>query len=42
MICKEDGIPVGAPPPDLAAEPQLTSPGIDMGFVREVANRMRM
>jgi Mn-containing catalase len=38
----EDGIPAGATPPDLPAEPQLTSPGIDMGFVQEVSRRLGM
>jgi Mn-containing catalase len=38
----EDGIPAGATPPDLPAEPQLTSPGIDMGFVQEVSKRLGM
>jgi manganese catalase len=36
----EDSIPKGAPPPELPGEPQLTAPGIDMGFVREVADRL--
>jgi Mn-containing catalase len=38
----EDGIPAGATPPDLPAEPQLTSPGIDMDFVKEVSKRLGM
>lgn len=38
----EDGIPAGATPPDLPAEPQLTSPGIDMGFEEEVSKRLGM
>ena len=36
----EDRIPDGAPPPTLDAEPQLTAPGVDMDFVREVAHRL--
>jgi Mn-containing catalase len=36
----EDGIPVGAAPPELPEEPQLTAPGIDMGFVQEVAKKL--
>jgi len=36
----EDSIPEGAPPPNLPAEPQLTAPGVDMGFVREVAKHL--
>jgi Mn-containing catalase len=36
----EDTIPTGAPPPDLPAEPQLTAPGVDLGFVREVAKSL--
>jgi Mn-containing catalase len=35
-----DDLPKGAPPPDLPGEPQLTAPGVDMGFVREVAERI--
>jgi len=36
----EEGIPVGAPPPDLPEEPQLTSPGLDPGMLQEVAKRL--
>ncbi|MDQ2997223.1 MAG: manganese catalase family protein [Chloroflexota bacterium] len=36
----QDSIPAGATPPNLEAEPQLTSPGIDMAFVQEVAKRL--
>jgi hypothetical protein len=35
-----DEIPVGAPPPDLAAEPQLAAPGVDARFLREAAKRL--
>lgn len=38
----EDGIPVGAPPPDLPEEPQLTSPGIDPGLIAEMARRLSL
>jgi Mn-containing catalase len=37
----EDAIPEGFPPPDLDEEPQLTSPGIDMELVAEIAGRLR-
>jgi Mn-containing catalase len=37
----EDAIPAGFPPPDLDEEPQLTSPGIDMELVAEIAGRLR-
>lgn len=33
----EDGIPAGAPPPNLEEEPQLTAPGVDPEFLREAA-----
>jgi Mn-containing catalase len=36
----EDAIPEGFPPPDLEAEPQLTAPGVDLAFAREVAQRL--
>ncbi len=36
----EDGIPAGAPPPDLPEEPQLTSPGIEPELIQEIAKRM--
>ena len=36
----EDGIPVGAAPPDLPEEPQLTAPGIDPALIQELARRM--
>jgi Mn-containing catalase len=36
----EDAIPEGAPPPDLEEEPQLTAPGVDLAFAREVAQRL--
>ena len=36
----EDGIPVGAAPPDLPEEPQLTAPGIDPQLIQELARRM--
>jgi Mn-containing catalase len=36
----EDSIPEGFAPPDLEEEPQLTAPGVDMAFVREVAQRL--
>ncbi len=36
----EEAIPEGVPTPDLPAEPQLTAPGVDMGFVKEVAKRL--
>jgi Mn-containing catalase len=36
----EDAIPEGAPPPDLAAEPQLAAPGVDAGFLQEAAARL--
>jgi Mn-containing catalase len=36
----EDGIPEGFAPPDLDAEPQLTAPGVDAGFMQEAAARL--
>ena len=36
----EDGIPEGFSPPDLEAEPQLTAPGVDAGFMQEAAARL--
>jgi Mn-containing catalase len=36
----EDGIPQGAPPPNLPEEPQLTAPGIDPGMLKEMAKRV--
>jgi Mn-containing catalase len=36
----EDGIPEGFAPPDLEAEPQLTAPGVDAGFLQEAAARL--
>jgi len=36
----EDGIPEGFSPPDLEAEPQLTAPGVDAGFLQEAAARL--
>lgn len=36
----EDAIPEGAPPPDLAEEPQLTAPGVDPAFLAEAAKRL--
>jgi Mn-containing catalase len=36
----EDGIPAGAPPPNLPEEPQLTAPGIDPGLLQEIAKRL--
>jgi Mn-containing catalase len=36
----EDAIPVGAPPPSLPEEPQLTAPGVDSALVAEVAKRL--
>ncbi len=36
----EDSIPEGFPPPDLEAEPQLTAPGVDAGFMQEAAARL--
>jgi Mn-containing catalase len=36
----EDGIPAGAPPPNLPEEPQLTAPGIDPGLLEEMAKRL--
>lgn len=36
----EDGIPRGAPTPDLPEEPQLTAPGIDPGLIADMARRL--
>lgn len=36
----EDAIPEGAPPPDLAEEPQLTAPGVDPAFLADAAKRL--
>ena len=36
----EDGIPKGAPYPDLDEEPQLTAPGVDEEFLKEAAKRL--
>lgn len=36
----EDAIPVGAPPPDLDEEPQLTAPGIDPELLADMAKRV--
>jgi len=36
----EDTIPEGAPPPNLEEEPQLTAPGVDMEFVKEIGKRL--
>jgi Mn-containing catalase len=36
----EDAIPVGAPPPDLEEEPQLTAPGIDPELLADMAKRV--
>jgi len=36
----EDQIPTGAPPPDLAEEPQLTAPGVDPIMLQEAAKRL--
>jgi Mn-containing catalase len=35
-----DEIPVGAPPPDLPEEPQLTAPGIDPDMLKDMAKRL--
>jgi Mn-containing catalase len=36
----EDSIPEGAPPPNLEEEPQLTAPGVDMEFVKEIGKKL--
>jgi hypothetical protein len=36
----EDAIPVGATPPDLEEEPQLTAPGIDPELLADMAKRV--
>jgi Mn-containing catalase len=36
----EDSIPEGFPPPNLSAEPQLTSPGVDPILLQEAAKRL--
>lgn len=36
----EDAIPVGAPPPDLPEQPQLTAPGMEPGMIEEIAKRL--
>jgi len=36
----EDGIPEGAPPPNLEEEPQLTAPGVDMLLAKEVLKHL--
>jgi len=37
----EDGLPEGFPPPELAAEPQLTAPdGVDPEMLQEIAKRL--
>ncbi len=38
----EDNLPEGFAPPDLAEEPQLTAPGIDPEFLKEVAMRLSL
>ncbi|MEJ7575624.1 MAG: manganese catalase family protein [Pyrinomonadaceae bacterium] len=38
----EDNLPEGFAPPDLAEEPQLTAPGIDPEFLKEVAKRLSL
>jgi len=38
----EDNLPEGFAPPDLDAEPQLTAPGIDPEFLKEVAKRLAL
>ncbi len=38
----EDNLPEGFTPPDLAEEPQLTAPGIDPEFLKEVAKRLNL
>lgn len=36
----EEGIPAGAPPPNLEEEPQLTAPGIDPALLADIASRL--
>jgi Mn-containing catalase len=36
----ENAVPQGAPPPDLAEQPQLTAPGVDMEMMREMLGWM--
>jgi Mn-containing catalase len=31
----EDAIPAGSPPPDLAEQPQLTAPSVDMAMLKD-------
>ena len=38
----EDNLPEGFAPPNLAEEPQLTAPGIDPEFLKEVAKRLSL
>ncbi len=38
----EDNLPEGFAPPDLDAEPQLTAPGMDPEFLKEVAKRLNL
>ncbi len=38
----EDNLPEGFTPPDLAEEPQLTAPGMDPEFLKEVAKRLNL
>jgi Mn-containing catalase len=36
----EEGMPTGAPAPDLPEEPQLTAPGLDSAMIEDVAKRL--
>jgi Mn-containing catalase len=36
----EEGIPAGFTPPNLLEKPQLTAPGVDPEFIKEVAKRI--
>ena len=38
----EDNLPEGFTPPDLDEEPQLTAPGVDPDFLKEVAKRLAL
>jgi Mn-containing catalase len=38
----EDGMPEGAPPPNLEAEPQLTAPGLDPEMIMAFAKKLAM
>lgn len=42
QLVVEDNLPEGFTPPDLAEEPQLTAPGVDPAFLKEVAKRLSL